>query len=106
VLLPLEPHPSLPGVHDQEGGSHASRWCIETDYREMEQALCLGDYEGRAYQGLHHHVALVSATHLFCLEHRLNPRGGARAQPVQGRDSVPDRAHRLPVTLPRLPSRS
>ncbi|MFI9082215.1 hypothetical protein ACIGW8_38340 [Streptomyces sioyaensis] len=29
-----------------------SRWCIETDYREMEQALVLGDYEGIAVHRL------------------------------------------------------
>ncbi|MEV4580485.1 IS701 family transposase [Nonomuraea jabiensis] len=52
-----------------------SRWSIETDYREMEQALGLGDYEGRGYAGFHHHVTLVSAAHLFCLEQRLNPKG-------------------------------
>jgi SRSO17 transposase len=51
-----------------------SRWYIETDYREMEQALGLGDYEGRTYVGFHHHVTLVSAAHLFCLEQRLNPK--------------------------------
>lgn len=56
-----------------------SRWCIETDYREMEQALGLGDYEGRTYRGFHHHVALVSAAHLFCTEHHLNPKGGGTA---------------------------
>ncbi|WP_052069453.1 hypothetical protein [Streptacidiphilus albus] len=52
-----------------------SRWNIETDYREMEQTLGLGDYEGRTYCGLHHHAALVSAAHLFCLEQHLNPKG-------------------------------
>ncbi|HUR05586.1 MAG TPA: hypothetical protein VM347_23790 [Nonomuraea sp.] len=51
-----------------------SRWSIETDYREMEQALGLGDYEGRGYAGFHHHVTLVSAAHLFCLKQRLNPK--------------------------------
>jgi SRSO17 transposase len=51
-----------------------SRWHIETDYREMEQALGLGDFEGRTYAGFHHHVTLVSAAHLFCLEQRLNPK--------------------------------
>jgi len=58
-----------------------SRWSIETDYREMEQALGLGDYEGRTYRGFHHHVTLVSAAHLFCLEHRLNPKGEDTASP-------------------------
>jgi SRSO17 transposase len=57
----------------------SSRWHIETDYREMEQALGLGDYEGRTYAGFHHHVTLVSAAHLFCLEQRLDPKGVATA---------------------------
>ncbi|GAB2800997.1 IS701-like element ISBj9 family transposase [Streptomyces chlorus] len=52
-----------------------SRRHIETDYREMEQALGLGDLEVRSHLGFHHHVALVSAAHLFCLEARLNPKG-------------------------------
>jgi SRSO17 transposase len=56
-----------------------SRWYIECDYREMEQALGLDDYEGRTYRGFHHHVTLVSTAHLFCLEHRLNPKGEAMA---------------------------
>src|SRR5512144_3281701 len=56
-----------------------SRWHIETDYRETEQALGLGDYEGRTYAGFHHHVTLVSAAHLFCLEQHLHPKGAAMA---------------------------
>lgn len=55
---------------------HATdRWRVETDYREMEQALGLGDYEGRGYHGFHHHITLVSAAHLFCLEQRHNLKG-------------------------------
>ncbi|MEU9342668.1 hypothetical protein AB0D74_15805 [Streptomyces sp. NPDC048278] len=46
-----------------------SRWSIETDYREKEQALGLGDHEGRTYGGFHCHVTLVSTAHLFRLEH-------------------------------------
>jgi SRSO17 transposase len=60
-------------------GHATSRWHIESDYREMEQALGLGDYEGRSYAGFHHHVTLVSAAHLFCLEQRLNPKEVAMA---------------------------
>lgn len=51
-----------------------SRWHIECDYREMEQALGLGDFEGRSWNGFHHHLALVAAAHLFCLEQRWNPK--------------------------------
>jgi SRSO17 transposase len=36
----------------------------------MEQALGLGDFEGRSWRGFHHHFALVAAAHLFCLEQR------------------------------------
>nr|WP_228562348.1 IS701 family transposase [Catenulispora rubra] len=52
----------------------ASRWHIECDYRQMEQALGLGDFEGRNWNGFHHHLALVAAAHPFCLEQRWNPK--------------------------------
>ncbi|PNE42861.1 IS701 family transposase [Streptomyces noursei] len=54
-----------------------SRWEIETDYKDMNQHLGLGHYEGRTWPGFHHHVTLVSAAHLFCLEQRLNPKAPA-----------------------------
>lgn len=47
---------------------------VETDYRDMNQNLGLGQYEGRTWAGFHHHVTLVSAAHLFCIEQRLNPK--------------------------------
>lgn len=56
-----------------------SRWEIETDYKDMNQNLGLGQYEGRTWVGFHHHVTLVSAAHLFCLEQRLNPKALATA---------------------------
>ena len=36
------------------------RWRIEHDYREMKQALGLAHFEGRTFNGWHHHVTLVS----------------------------------------------
>jgi SRSO17 transposase len=51
-----------------------ARWEIETDYRDLEQHLGLGEYEGRSWDGFHHHAILVSAAHLFCLEQRLDPK--------------------------------
>ena len=47
------------------------RWRIEHDYREMKQALGLDHFEGRTWQGWHHHVTLVSAAHAFCTLQRL-----------------------------------
>jgi SRSO17 transposase len=59
---------------------HATnRWQIETDYKDMNQNLGPGQYEGRTRAGFHHHVTLVSAAHLFCLEQRLNPKAPATA---------------------------
>lgn len=55
--------------------AHAtSRRHIETDYRDMKQALGLGHYEGRGYDGFHHHIARACAAHLFCLQARRNPK--------------------------------
>lgn len=39
---------------------------IEHDYREMKQALGLAHFEGRTWNGWHHHVTLVSIAHAFC----------------------------------------
>ena len=49
---------------------------IEHDYREMKQALGLAHFEGRTWNGWHHHVTLVSAAHAFCTLQRLarNPK--------------------------------
>ncbi|MDX2524794.1 IS701 family transposase [Streptomyces europaeiscabiei] len=44
---------------------------IEHDYREMKQALGLAHFEGRTWNGWHHHVTLVSAAHAFCTLQRL-----------------------------------
>ena len=50
------------------------RWRIEHDYRELKTGLGLDHYEGRTWQGWHHHVTLVSAAHAFCTLQRLDPK--------------------------------
>jgi SRSO17 transposase len=50
------------------------RWRIEHDYRELKDALGLDHFEGRSYQGWHHHVTLVSLAHGFLTLERLNPK--------------------------------
>jgi SRSO17 transposase len=55
------------------------RWRVEHDYRELKDGLGLDHYEGRTWQGWHHHVTLVSAAHAFCTLQRLNPKAHAPA---------------------------
>ena len=55
------------------------RWRIEHDYRELKDGLGLDHFEGRSYQGWHHHVTLVSLTHGFLTLERLNPKAPAPA---------------------------
>ena len=50
------------------------RWRIEHDYREVKTGLGLDHYEGRTWQGWHHHTTLVSAAHAFCTLQRLDPK--------------------------------
>ena len=56
------------------------RWRIEHDYREMKQALGLAHFEGRTWNGWHHHVTLVSTAHTFCILQRLarDPKDAAQ----------------------------
>ena len=55
------------------------RWRVEHDYRELKDALGLDHFEGRSWQGWHHHVTLVSVAHAFVTLERLDPKAGASA---------------------------
>jgi SRSO17 transposase len=50
------------------------RWRIEHDYREVKTGLGLDHYEGRTWQGWHHHATLVCAAHAFLTLQRLDPK--------------------------------
>ncbi len=41
------------------------RWKIEQDYQQLKEELGLDHYEGRNWQGWHHHVTLVMIAHAF-----------------------------------------
>jgi len=47
------------------------RWRVEQDYRELKDALGLDHFEGRSWNGWHHHVTLVSVAHGFLTTERL-----------------------------------
>ncbi len=50
------------------------RWTIQLDYRQLKGQLGLDHYEGRSYQGFHHHTALVTCAHAFLTLERLCPK--------------------------------
>jgi SRSO17 transposase len=43
------------------------RWRIERDYQNLKQELGLGQYEGRSWQGFHHHATVCIAAYGFLL---------------------------------------
>jgi SRSO17 transposase len=56
------------------------RWRIEHDYRELKVALGLDHFEGRSWQGWHHHTTLVTAAHLFLTTLRIvHPKAPGQA---------------------------
>jgi SRSO17 transposase len=42
-----------------------ARWKIEQDYQQLKEELGLDHYEGRSWNGWHHHVPLVMLAHSF-----------------------------------------
>ena len=54
-------------------GLARERWRVEQDYRELKDELGLDHFEGRNWQGWHHHVALTCLAHLFLQGERTRP---------------------------------
>jgi SRSO17 transposase len=70
-----------------------SRWIVEQFYEDSKGECGLDDYQGRRYDGLHRHVALVMLAYSFLVQHRLTtsaPAAGGfpplcgAAQPARG----------------------
>jgi SRSO17 transposase len=53
------------------------RWRIERDYQELKQEFGLSHYEGRNWQGFHHHATLCVAAYGFLVAQRLS-HGGSK----------------------------
>ena len=51
--------------------SAKGRFRIEQDYREMKRELGLDHFEGRSWQGWHHHVTLVAMAYAFLMLERI-----------------------------------
>ena len=66
-------------------GLARERWRVEQDYRELKDELGLDHFEGRSWQGWHHHVTLTCLAHLFLQSERARPAaGGAQKKPGPG----------------------
>jgi SRSO17 transposase len=59
-----------------------ARWRVEQDYRELKDELGLDHYEGRSWQGFHHHVALVTAAFAFLRQEQARLRRRAQKKPA------------------------
>jgi SRSO17 transposase len=46
------------------------RWRVEQNYQQLKEELGLDHYEGRGWQGWHHHVTLVCLAYAFLLSER------------------------------------
>jgi len=53
------------------------RWRIERDYQELKQEFGLSHYEGRGWQGFHHHATLCVAAYGYLVAQRLK-HGGSK----------------------------
>ena len=56
------------------------RWMIERDYQELKQEIGLGHFEGRGWNGFHHHASLCIAAYAFLVFARVSfpPSADAR----------------------------
>ena len=82
-----------------------ARWRVEQDYRELKDELGLDHFEGRSWQGFHHHVALVTAAFVFLRQEQTLLRRRAQKKPAAahlaaGAPRSPGRAHPPERSLP------
>lgn len=82
-----------------------ARWRVEQDYRELKDELGLDHFEGRSWQGFHHHVALVTAAFVFLRQEQARLRRHAQKKaapthPSAGAPEPPGRSHPPVRALP------
>src|ERR1700751_5059572 len=82
------------------------RWRVEQNYQQLKEELGLDHYEGRGWQGWHHHVTLVCLAYAFLLLERQrlkkNPAADFAGDPP--RSATGADSHVRP--LPRLPAKA
>ena len=83
------------------------RWRVERDYRDLKQEIGLGHYEGRGWQGFHHHGTLCIASYGFLVSERETiPPSGSRASRTFPKTQIPDSYRPRGASNPAPTSRS
>jgi len=81
------------------------RWRIERDYQELKGELGLDHFEGRTWNGFHHHVALCAAAHAFLARRRaLFPPARASLDARRRAPTSTIRAAAPSAAMPAMPS--
>jgi SRSO17 transposase len=65
-----------------------SRWPVEQGYQQMKEELGLDHFEGRSWQGFHHHVALAMLAYGFRAREQERLK---RTRPKSGKKGIPSR---------------
>lgn len=77
-----------------------ARWRIEQDYRELKEELGLDHFEGRSWQGFHHHAALVTAAFVFLRQEQARLHRHAQKKAChRPRCRRPESCFRLPSSV-------
>jgi SRSO17 transposase len=80
------------------------RWRVEQNYQQLKEELGLDHYEGRGWQGWHHHVTLVCLAYAFLLLERRRLKKNSSAD-VAGDPPLSTTGADTPVRpLPGLPA--
>ncbi len=66
------------------------RWRIERDYQDLKQEFGLSHYEGRGWQGFHHHATLCIAAYGFLVAQRLSHGGSKKNRARPETSSLPE----------------
>ena len=79
-----------------------SRWPIEQFYEDAKGECGLDHYQGRRWDGLHRHLALVMLAYSFLARQRWTPADPAGFSPLGGAPVLPSRpSPGAPVAVPR-----
>lgn len=81
------------------------RWRVERDYQEMKGELGLDHFEGRTWNGFHHHVALCALAHGFLsLRRALSPPEENAMDAADGPEGAPAGPPPATPFLPDVPA--